>query len=177
MLLWTPAVAYRSTRAVRGLGLPRHCQIKRLLCCVRQSVPPPPPSLFKGVKVHRWVELHSFSLKVDGGLPSERSLFAQHCCIVVNVESTFVSCRAEAPSSSHVSENSLPSFQTLLLRMNDSFQDTLAQQLTAQIPQSSPALSPRDHTHRRWRAIPLSVNSWGASLTKTWGIWERKTWL
>ena len=31
----------RSTRAARGLGLPRHCQIKRLLCCVRQSAPPP----------------------------------------------------------------------------------------------------------------------------------------
>lgn len=31
----------RSTRAVRGLGLPRHCQIKRLLCCVRQFAAAP----------------------------------------------------------------------------------------------------------------------------------------
>lgn len=31
----------RSTQAARGLGLPRHCQIKRLLCCVRQFAPPP----------------------------------------------------------------------------------------------------------------------------------------
>lgn len=36
----------RSARAARGLGLPRHCQIKRLLCCVRQFAllhPLPPP--------------------------------------------------------------------------------------------------------------------------------------
>lgn len=36
----------RSTRAVGGLGLLRRCQIKRLLCCVRQFAPPPPPPTF-----------------------------------------------------------------------------------------------------------------------------------
>lgn len=30
----------RLTRAVTGLGLPRRCQIKRLLCCVRRFAPP-----------------------------------------------------------------------------------------------------------------------------------------
>lgn len=52
----------RSARAARGLGLPRHCQIKRLLCCVRQFAllhPPSPHLLFKGVKVRRCGGLHT----------------------------------------------------------------------------------------------------------------------
>lgn len=46
-----------------------------------------------------------------------------------------------------MSEDSLLPLQTLLLQMNDSFQDISASQLTAQTPHSSPAVSPWDHTH------------------------------
>ena len=55
----------RSTWAARGLSLPRRCQIKRLLCCARQFSPP--PLLSKGVKLHGWGTLHSFSHKGDEG--------------------------------------------------------------------------------------------------------------
>lgn len=97
----------RSTRAARGLGLPRHCQIKRLLSCARQPpptplAPPPSPLLFKGGKPQRWEGLHGFSRR--GGCVCCH--LEEHCLhsVVVNVESTFVSCRAEAPAGGRGSD-------------------------------------------------------------------------
>lgn len=88
-------------------------------------------------------------------MPSERTLFAQRRCIVVNVESTFVSCLAEAPAPAHMSKDSPPAFQTLL-QMTDGFRDILGSQLTAWIPQSSPAPSPRNHTHKKAKSNSVS---------------------
>lgn len=70
-------LSLRSTRAARGLGLPRHCQIKRLLW--NKTV---------------WVPTFTFQTASEatveesllwgwGWLPSERILFTQRFCTVV----------------------------------------------------------------------------------------------